>query len=119
MGTGTEDLKNALTAGNGIALICNLVECPVCRNDIWVEVGQHCGFDAVLDGVVTTECYKCISQIKIVCSDVSITKDVKFMTISEFVDILYTTKPLEKELAKVLDDLTIRKVGNKPTKPRF
>jgi hypothetical protein len=84
-----EELKNALNNGNGIALICCLIECPNCHNDIWVEAGQHCGFDAVLEGIVKTDCYKCLTSINLNLFNLSTQKDVKFMTISDFIDIQF------------------------------
>ena len=84
-----EELKNTLNKGNGIALICSLVECPNCHNDIWVASGQHCGFDAVLEGNVKADCYKCLTTININLSDPTIQKDFKFMTISDLLDIQF------------------------------
>jgi len=82
-----EELKKALNKGNGIALICSLVECPNCHNDIWVEVGQHCGFDAVLEGNINIDCYKCLTTINLDLFNISIQKDFKYMTSSDLLDI--------------------------------
>jgi hypothetical protein len=44
-----KELENALNEGNGIALITVYVKCPNCREDIWISVGHHCGYDALLE----------------------------------------------------------------------
>jgi hypothetical protein len=75
-----KELENALNEGNGIALITVYVKCPNCREDIWISVGHHCGYDALLEGNVETECYKCLKNISVDTSDMSVFKNTKFMT---------------------------------------
>ena len=84
-----EELNNALNKGGGIAQICCLVECPNCHDDIWINIGHHCGFDAVIDSVDTTDCYKCLNTVKFDSDIVLIQKGIKFMTISELHDIQF------------------------------
>lgn len=79
------DLNEALTRGNGIALIVFMVECPKCSKDIWVEIGSHCGYDGILDFNVNTHCYECCELIKVIVEASNI-KDTGFMTIPEFAD---------------------------------
>lgn len=76
------ELRNALNRGKGLALICALIECPHCNQDIWVNIGQHCGMDAVLDGCVNCDCYKCCHPIKLVLDFIT-QKEYSFMTIEE------------------------------------
>lgn len=84
----SDKLDNNLKNDNlGIQLICCLVECPDCHNDILVEIGYHCGLDAMLESIVTFGCYKCHNQIKIDINT-SIIKDVKYMTISDFSNMI-------------------------------
>lgn len=81
-----EELTDVLKRGNGIALICVLVECPNCNKNIWVEIGQHCGYDGVLDCKIETDCYECCKPIKMF-TDLKTEKFFKFMTISELVKL--------------------------------
>jgi hypothetical protein len=80
------ELKDVLNKGNGIALICYIIECPNCHNNILIDGGYHCGFDAVLEGYVSTDCYKCLTTINVDTSNHAIVKGMKFMTISEFTE---------------------------------
>ena len=80
-----KDLNDVLKRSNGIALIVSKVECPKCSKDIWVEVGNHCGYDGTLDFAIDTYCYECCEPIKVMI-EVSHIKDTGFMTISEYVD---------------------------------
>ena len=80
-----KDLQAVLRKGNGIALVCVLVECPSCSKDIWVEIGQHCGSDASLDNHAKTDCYECCKPIEIF-GDTN-QKDYSFMTISDYVKL--------------------------------
>jgi hypothetical protein len=78
------NLQDVLNKGKGIALICYLIECPNCNKDIWVEIGHHCGFDAVLKEHIKTECYKCFNNIDVYFDkDIKI-KDMIFMTIEDY-----------------------------------
>jgi hypothetical protein len=81
-----EQISYALNEGGGIAVIGCLIECPSCNNDIWINGGHHCGFDAVLEGLVHTKCYKCSNFIKADVSNISTIKDMKFMTTNKFVE---------------------------------
>lgn len=60
-----QELQDALNKGGGIALICELVECPNCNNDIWIDIGHSCGFDAVLEDRYTNDCYKCFNSFNL------------------------------------------------------
>ncbi len=76
------ELRDALNRGQGLALICALIDCPNCNKEIWVSIGQHCGMDANLDGCVNTNCYECCEEFKVVLDFVT-QKDYRFMTIEE------------------------------------
>jgi hypothetical protein len=78
-------LKRALNLSKGKgALICVLIECPYCKNDIWVECGHHTGDGGTQDNFVKDNCYECCSFFKLHIQGKE--KDTAFFTISEYTD---------------------------------
>lgn len=78
-------LKRALSLSKGTgALICVLIECPICKNDIWVECGHHSGDGGTQDNFVKDDCYECCGSVKLHIQGKE--KDVAFFTISEYTD---------------------------------
>ena len=77
------DLHDVLNEENGIAICCLLISCPNCNKDVWVNIGHHCGYDAVLEGDINTNCYLCDKQIN-TAVDFGKAKKAKFMTTDEY-----------------------------------
>jgi hypothetical protein len=84
--TNDNELRDTLNMANGIALICSLIECPNCKKDIWVTIGQHCGFDGVLDYKVESDCYQCCESFSVILDNEK-QKEHKFMTIEQMTEI--------------------------------
>jgi len=81
-----DNLQEALKRGKGMVLICVQTECPHCKKDFLTDIGHHCGYDAVVDYSIKTDCYECCQPVERVIQNEEI-KDIKFMTVEEYVDM--------------------------------
>lgn len=72
----------------GMALICAMVNCPNCNENIWIEVGSHSGFSGTLYDDSKDMCYECLKEYEI-AFDSSKHKDAAFFNIDEFNEFRY------------------------------